>query len=388
MIDVNRQSLLELLKASLFGHEPSFPDDTDWDAVLQEAVDQTVVALAAPFVPETEADKWRIPSAQNTAHFLRVIYAQTALIGLFEKAGIPVVVLKGSAAAMYYTEPLRRAMGDVDFIVPPASFDEARGILEENGYLSGGDYGDDRDYNYIKSGIVFELHHHYSDEGWDIEPLILEGLSMAQTRSVCSNSFPALPDAINGLVLLDHVRHHLYGGLGLRQIIDWMMFVHSMPEESLKTEFLPLAREAGLYKLACVMTKLCKKWLGMPDKVDWCEEADEKTSEQLLEAVFTSGNFGRKDPYEYRPMEALTMSVREDGLFKALQDAGLANWKAAQKYRFLRPFAWIYQLFRYIFRGIKAFFKGADFRKDIANGSEKNDFYERLGINSRNNTEK
>ena len=65
MINVNQQALLELLKASLFGAEPHFPEGVDWDAVLKEAKDQTVVALVAPAVPKEEAYKWQIPAAQN-----------------------------------------------------------------------------------------------------------------------------------------------------------------------------------------------------------------------------------------------------------------------------------------------------------------------------------
>ena len=38
-------------------------------------------------------------------------------------------------------------------------------------------------------------------------------------------------------------------------------------------------------------------------------------------------------------------------LFRQLQRRGLINWKAAQKYPALRPFAWIYQSFRYICKG-------------------------------------
>ena len=72
MINVNQQALLELVKAALFGTEPSFPVDIDWDAVLQEAKDQAVVALAAPAVPKKEAAKWQTSVARNTANFLNL----------------------------------------------------------------------------------------------------------------------------------------------------------------------------------------------------------------------------------------------------------------------------------------------------------------------------
>lgn len=118
MINVNQQALLELVKASLFGTEPSFPSDADWDAVLQEAKDQAVVALAAPAVPKEEAAKWQTSVARNTANFLNLLNEQTKLIRLFDAAGIPLVILKGFAAAMYYPAPLRRAIGISTFWCP------------------------------------------------------------------------------------------------------------------------------------------------------------------------------------------------------------------------------------------------------------------------------
>ena len=104
MININQQALLELLKASLFDTEPSFPEGVDWDAVLQEAKDQTVVALAAPYVPSQESGKWQVSVARNKANFLNLLNEQTKLIQLCQTAGIPLVILKGFAAAK---EPCR-----------------------------------------------------------------------------------------------------------------------------------------------------------------------------------------------------------------------------------------------------------------------------------------
>ena len=387
MIDNNQLALLELLKASLFKAQPSFPEGVDWSAVLDEATAQTVIALAAPAVPADHAADWRVPTAQNTARFLRMLYEQSNLSGIFSGAGIPPVVLKGTSAAMYYPEPMRRSMGDIDIITLPDRFEDARGLLEENGYEFTGDYGDDRDYSYAKDGVVVELHHRYSDADWDIEPLIIEGINNAVTREVCGKSFLSLPDAVNGLVLLDHVRHHLYGGLGLRQIIDWMMYVHAMSGDGeWEREFMPLIRTAGLEKLACVMTKMCKIWFGLPDEAEWCDAADEESALMLLENVLRVGNFGVKDRYVYRPMQSVTMSVKQDGLFPTLQKAGLANWQAAQRHAALRPFAWLYQSFRFAGRGAAALFRGADFKKDISDGAERLDFHQRMGIDIKHDT--
>lgn len=381
MINVNQQALLELLKASLFGTEPDFPEGVDWDAVLQEAKDQTVVALAAPAVPEEEAERWRIPAAQNKMRFFQILDEQTKLVKLFQDAGIPMVILKGCAAAMYYPEPLRRTMGDIDFIVPPERFEDARRLMTDSGYEFDHDIGDDRDYSYCKGNVFLELHHHYSDPGWDIDPLIADGMIRPLMGDMYGKDFPVLPAEINGLVLLDHVRHHLFDGLGIRQIIDWMMFIHMfLDDEAWENRFAPLARKANLETFAITMTKMCKLWFGLPDSVVWCEKADKETARQLLDTVFDFGNFGRKTSHDYHPVENVTVGIREHGLFRYLQDTGKMNWKACQKHAFLRPFAWLYQLFRFAGRGLKALFRGEKLAEDAAQGTKKADFYKRLGL--------
>lgn len=382
MINVNQQALLELVKAALFGTEPSFPVDIDWDAVLQEAKDQAVVALAAPAVPKEETAKWQTSVARNTANFLNLLNEQTKLIRLFETAGIPLVILKGFAAAMYYPAPLRRAMGDIDFLVHPEYFEKARSLMDENGYVFNSNHGTDRDYSYTIRGVVLELHHRYSDEKWDIDPLILKSFSDISTRELFNHRFPVLPEMINGLVLLDHVRHHLQGGLGIRQIIDWMMFVHAnLNDETWETGFAQLARGAGLETLAVTMTSMCKKWFGLTDPITWCDPADEDTAQELLEAVFDYGNFGSKLTEEIQPAEYITISARRMGLFRYLQARGEQNWAKSQEHPFLRRFAWLYQIFRYIKRGLSAVFHGEPIAKGMSSGTEKYDFLERLGLN-------
>ena len=374
-------ALCEQIKASLFGLVPTFPEAVDWNEVLQEAQAQTIVPLVAGAVPAEAAEAWKNAADQSKAHFMRALYEQTKLCALLDGAKISFVILKGTAAAMYYPIPCNRTMGDVDILVGDGFFDTAFSLLQENGYQFQEDYGDGRDYSFTKGGVLFELHRKYSDAEHDIEQFLQNGIQNAETLTLYGNAFPVLPKAENGLVLLDHIRHHLFGGLGLRQILDFMMFVNSEPDEKrFESDFLPLFEAAGLGTLARVIAKTCKRYFGLPVDAAWCENADDKTCEELLETVFASGNFGRKNPYEYRPMQSFTMSVKKQGFFRTLQQAGVANCKAFQKHKFLRPFAWLYQLFRYLARGIAALFRGKKLAKDLSSGKEKADFYRRLGI--------
>lgn len=380
MINVNQQALLELLKSSLFGAQPSFPEGVDWDAVLQEAKDQTVVALAAPAVPKEVAGKWQIPAAQNKLRFFQILNEQANLIKLFRDADIPLVIIKGFAAAMYYPVPLQRTMGDIDFVVPTELLDEANRLLTESGYTFVSSCL--RHNKYTNNDIILELHNRYSDEEWDIEQLIKDGIFRADLCEVYGKQYPALPIEINGVVLLDHIRMHLYTGLGLRQIIDWMMFVHSSLRDDAVWEkrFAPHFRETRLEILAITVTKMCKLWFGLPDEITWCDQADDDLALELLETVFDFGNFGRKSEREVKPVETVTMNIHKYGFFRNLQIAGEYNWKAYHKHKVLRPFAWLYQAFRYLCRGLAVLFRGKQITKEYQSGNKRADFHKRLGI--------
>ena len=134
MITDNQAALLELLKSSLFYTEPVFPELVDWDDVFQEAKVHAIISLTAPGVPEEERIKWQMEENLQKASFIRLIQAQSELIDLFEEHHIPVVILKGTAAAQYFPAPFRRTMGDVDFYVSREQLEEAQAILQENGY--------------------------------------------------------------------------------------------------------------------------------------------------------------------------------------------------------------------------------------------------------------
>ena len=122
MIDQNEAALLRVIRAVLLGEALPVPEIPDWAAILQEARAQTVLGLIAEAVPEGFRDAVRTEDSQLKAKFMRILHGQTQLVSLFRAAGIPLVILKGMAAAMYDPKPARRAMGDVDFLVPADRF--------------------------------------------------------------------------------------------------------------------------------------------------------------------------------------------------------------------------------------------------------------------------
>ena len=408
MIGRNEELLLRLLRAALNeerlsatdlsepSNPPTPPETPDWDAILQEARAQTVLGLIAEAVPDEVAAAPRTEALRLKAKFMRILHGQTELVSLFRGAGIPLVILKGMAASVYYPKPHTRAMGDVDFLVPQERFSDAMRLMEENGYLPLESHADTpaewpgdrqppappaeapRHVQYAKGGVEYELHHHFSSFGLDLEPILLQGFERAVTRGIAGREFPTLPNPENALALLAHIRQHLLeSGLGLRQIIDWMQCLKNLSAEE-TARLQAYARQTGLDTLAGAINRICNRYLGTA--FSWTADVDPMTVEALLEHLFERGNFGRKLGTD-RPVEAVSLSIREQGLFPYFQSMGLLHWEAARKHAFLRPFAWMHTVCRYGKKGTRLLFHApGSVQAQLSGGMKINELLRRLDL--------
>lgn len=354
----NEAALLMLLRKALFSEGISLADDVDWNAVLAEANVQKVLGIAIKAIPnafpkETQAI-WNRKDLQRLAYNIRYLCAQDQLHALLVGAGIPYAILKGCASAIQYKQPLSRSMGDIDFIVPVDRFRDTRILLEKNGYIY--DHGEegDRHIAFRKDGFCFELHHHFSHDLPVLDQIIYKSLNHIVTAEVDGHAFSMLPPLANGIVLLEHMRSHLRGAMGLRQMIDWIMFVNIYLDDAYwKNEFRNAARVCGLETLAITATRMGQMYLGVSEDISWCRDANDQLCDKLMESLLYSGNFGEKAGKGAR-VESSLQTFRQMGLFHTLQFRGERNWELLKKYPYLKPFAWIYQTFRYIKRGLKA----------------------------------
>lgn len=375
MIDNAQKELIKLLKGSLFDLKVELDEHVDWEAVIQEARDQTVTALAAGSIEKGCSEDWNRAVIRNIYGFMRILHAQSDLIELFEAEDIPLVILKGAAAAIYYPVPERRAMGDIDFLVPQDRFDPALQLMKDHGYRF--IHQGPRHTELMKDGIEFELHRQFSR----IDDSLTEGFDRREVAEIKGHPFPVLPRMENGLTLLSHAAMHLQQGkLGLRQVIDWMMYVHCcLDDEAWYNGFQQLAGRYGLERLAITLTWLCQEWLGLPDEITWCKEADPLLAEQLLDEVFKRGNFGRKLG-DVRELESTSVSIRKIGFFHYLQQGGLHNWLASRKYPVLRPFAWAYQLCRWGKKGAGLIFRPRKIKDELDAGRDLYSLNKGLGL--------
>ncbi len=385
---VEQKALILLLRSSLCREDAAACPEADWQSVFSEARLQTVTALAYEklpvSVPAGIRESWKNTAYSQKANYVRYLSAQDALLELLSAHSVPAAVLKGSAASVYYPVPSLRTMGDIDLIVPSGHFDRAVGVITEAGYARMSDEDDAenrrRHVSFEKDGFVFEVHHHFSYVGLDIDAYTDRGLSDIRYGETDGHVFPMLPPLPNGIVLLTHMREHLRCGLGLRQLIDWMMFVSAELDDSFWDDgFGAAVKSRGLEGLAVTATRLRQIYLGLTDSVTWCSGADEGICAVMLECILSSGNFGNMDSAG-NMVDGVMANIRKEGLFPYLQRIGERDWKLYHRHRILRPFAWLYESCVFLKTGLTLRRGGKDLVSRVSGSRDRYELLERLGL--------
>ena len=358
-----QNAVLSLLRSSLWGTE-RFPLEVapgiDWKKVYNELQDQAVPNLCADLLGDVDPENtiyYIREAARNIRFWHDLAKQQEQLCQDLKDAGVPCVILKGSSAAQYYPQPERRTMGDIDLLVLPDDFDRAQKYFQTDWEFH---HVDSRHATFRNKSTIVELHRRFSafrsQELRDyLDNAIYEDAKQEIFCTLNRYTFPTLSRKTNGLVLLTHINSHMEKGLGLRQIIDWMMYVNQELDDGFwHSEFCEAARYMHLEKLAVTVTRMCQMYLGLREDITWCQGADEELCKDLLDHTFRQGNFGRKLPQKLNlAVRVLSTSKNIPVFFREMQRRGMITWPAAQKHRILRPFAWVHQIFRYIRLGFQ-----------------------------------
>jgi len=350
---------LNLLAAALNGQLcPEF-DVCLWPDVRKELEAQGVLPLVSDMLLKSalldkEEKQYLIKTnAAHSSRFFKIMTQQTEAVNLLEENHIPVTVLKGAACAQYYEKPRARQFGDIDLLVLPEDYNNALALFREKGYtqLDAEDAFYQRHIGFCTpSSIEIELHRFFSENPVDdrnpiLDQFLFENLHHTEKVNIQQFSAPVLPSIANGIVILEHINHHLKAGLGLRQIADWMMYVKTqLNDDSWEKKFKHQAEAIGIADLAKTVTKMCQKYLDLTTGITWCQDADEELSDELLSFVLKKGNLGSKIKKESQSTILLLRKLcKPKELLQYLTESGMVHMHEAG----IKPsktFAPVYQL--------------------------------------------
>ena len=369
---------LELLRAGLWGvaadPENFKPDSVDWKAVLRVAKEQTMMAVVADGIETLPKELWPPKEVMMKLAMMRLKIEQThvllnstiaQIVRALDAQGVPSVLLKGQGIAQNYLRPESRTCGDIDLYTGHGGYQKAFEIIES---LHEG--------RAHKEAAECEHHLHTSLNGVEVEihrlASFLHGKRMnANFQKWTQESMDALfgtdrlavwdnggtpvalaPATYNAFFILHHaVRHMTTEGVGFRQICDWTMLLHKCHAQ-VDVELLGRKlKELHMERIWQEFGRLAVGFLGLPASELPLAPADltpgRKTNE-LLQHIFISGNFGRFDangrdhsevPYLVRKWRSFTFQSRRlmklFGLFPGYSLAYMWHWFTGAVVRFV-----------------------------------------------------
>lgn len=393
-----QEILLDILSASFKKEKYSLAEDTDLESIYKESKAQAVVLQVLNSVDTTKttqnsfAEKWFSLAMNYLKNNLAIHSNHNYLHRLMSENNINYCVLKGSASAIYYPDPIMRTMGDVDFLVDAKDFEKATEILKNEGFAPISNKEHICHIALKKDKMHFEVHFAPAgmpdgNAGVLVKSYLEDIFEKSELAEISGNQFIKPCDFHHGLIILMHIYHHMLSeGIGLRHLCDWAAFVNSLENDEFEELFKEKLTACGLWKFAQILSFLAHKYLNIEYK-PFMEKADDELCSQLIADIFEGGNFGSKD--RNRVFQGTAISSRgKNGIKKSkllqiisnMNSAALTQFAFLNKYKFLKPVGFIFIGTRFTFKIITGKRKMPDISYSLENAERRKQIYKQLHL--------
>lgn len=303
--DTTEAALTSLLSHALFEKPLALPPNTDLDAVLALADRHMVfgvVSEALGTLPEDALSREALLCLQDRTVTLlrqnaRLAECRAELCAFLTANGIPAVILKGDSVAALYPTPDLRVAGDIDCLIDEAALPKVGAHLIDRGFTACETHSQHHAV-YKKEGCEIELHRSVSglpdgEMREKVAAYLADTLAASTLSEINGECFPVASDFHQALILLLHMQQHMReGGLGLRQMCDWALFVAKGLKEETVPRLIAALHEVGLYRFAAAVTLAAVRHLGLPAEKSPFSEGDTALADALFADFMASGNFG------------------------------------------------------------------------------------------------
>ncbi len=345
-------ALKDLLAHTLFAKPLELPPNTDFEAVLALADKHAIFGVlgeALGSLPEDTLERDVLLHLQDKTVTLlrqnaRLAACRKALCDYLVAARIPAVILKGDSVARYYPSPDLRVAGDIDCLLPEAALPTVGAHLVSLGFAEGAQKAAHH-VTYTKDAVKIELHRAVSGiptgaVGERLTAYLADTLATAKTATVGGECFPVPCDFNNALILLLHMQQHMReGGLGLRQLLDWALFLANGLSLESAARLPSVLQDVGLARFAAAITEAAVRHLGLPPEKNPFPPCDAPLADALFADFMASGNFGRGST-AYAGSAIVTLH-REKGkgslvtAFHNLCEKCYEEWEISRKHKLL-----------------------------------------------------
>lgn len=317
-MDTTRTTYLSLLQSGLWDKEAVINGSIDWKALMTLAQSQSTTSLICHAALQLEEDA--VPATlqpKMQALLLKSINAHATanrtiarIVSRLHEESIDPVLLKGQGIASYYPTPMLRQCGDIDLYVGKEKYAAACSIIRA--MYEGAPHSSEPTNKHTEfdlgGGLSLEIHQYtevldkekmntsyqaFSDAGTrnGLVPIIFNGVSVNTPEPT-----------FNAFYIFHHLWHHTIGmGIGLRQVCDWAVFLHTYADQLDKPRLESYLRAIHLWDKWQVYGSLLVQYLGVkPEEVPFYDERKNRRSQRLLHYILTEGDnrefkFGRSE---------------------------------------------------------------------------------------------
>lgn len=361
--------LVHLLDCAVWQKEPNpaLSRDVDWEALFILAQAHKVDAMLLDTIcmlPEESAPPHNVLAAwQENAMVTMVGQAMMTeqlhalLASLYEK-NIRAIVLKGVALKPLYPVPDLRTMSDADLLVTAEQFKEARAICDAFG-MTLVETEPGVDVLQSAEGLRVELHQQLFDKtayGFlaKLDEATMFPQDIARMEPVYGGDAYVFPPMEHAIFMLCHMaKHMITTGFGLRQTLDFILFVKAHEHTMDWHRFFAQTETLSLSAFASAMLSLGHVYFSLPMGVyDRGEATDARVAEGLLLDLLDAGVFGNRTDERKRSAAVVYRSfdakdVKKGRIRRALFPSATslkAPYLYARDHKVLLPIAWVHRL--------------------------------------------
>lgn len=218
--------------------------------------------------------------------------AAEMVVKYFHENGFACQILKGSAVARYYPQPLRRSSGDIDVWLEGGRkkiYEFAR-AFDKDGKLYG------VNYHHIHFHLIDDVH---------VEAHIWPSFLSSPFRNhrlhqFCNLYSPTMQSSMPSLafdrvfVLLHCFRHFCGSGVGFRQVMDYFYVLRQGFTEAERKDSEKWIRKLGMGRFAEGMMWVLREVFGLEEKY-FVVNPNEKEGRFILNEIMLTGNMGHSD---------------------------------------------------------------------------------------------
>lgn len=324
------RNLLILLGNAVNKSDAPLTEPVDWGQILSSARFHKVLPIVleeAPQYPEcvkyltyneylSQATLSTVEQAQKTALFLE-------LYKTFIAEGVRPIVLKGIVCRLLYGELCdHRSSGDEDILISFADYEKVNKVLTDAGYKA--DFENItieqaatfREVLYTKSDCPLRIELHFNAIGhendWLSQMNDMFRIEKLDCREVLIDGveITTLSHTEHFLFLICHaLKHFAFCGLGIRQILDILLYASTYGDELDKAYITSRLKEFDALGICSDFFHLGNRYIGFNFELD----AEPICVEELIDDIGESGIYGNKSSARRTSSQLVTSAMSNRG---------------------------------------------------------------------------